>query len=280
MTPIILEKGYNTSGLYAFIISLFMYGSESMNRLLSMDCTNASIMYIQEYIKHELVFRLRSNRSLTLNLIDRLRNILFCYKWRYDIKNDVVKRLCEASPVDLYRFLVSEMMDVNIEIEVVDPKKNRVDTIEIPTIDIPIRALTDDSSTKCLDLADRIQIWIEQIVSNNERSYRFKDIPHIVPIVLDREDNAISAYDVPVNIKEVITFPDIDDTIQKMFVWEVHSIILYDRNSNEYSALVRDDVWCEVSESWIPSNREVDMKDQNTVNRIARQATMVFYKLK
>lgn len=281
-----------------------MYRSDSINRILSMDCDRVELTYLQEHIKNEFVYRLQTQRSIPLKSIDRFRNILFSYKWRSDIRNNVSALLDEVDPVDLYQTIVCRNMGIKISFECVDPRKNLVDEVEydaiVINIDKPCYAVNSTNATNAAnaanaantanpanhhDLSTSIKEWISQNVSYaGQRSYRFKDIPHIVPIIIERNNthSAHSVYDTPIDIKEAITFPSVNDNIQKMFSWDIHSAILFDRQHNRYSALVVDDanIWHELCDSNIPANRVIDMNDQNTINRIARQVRMVIYKIK
>ena len=77
-----------------------------------------------------------------------------------------------------------------------------------------------------------------------------------------------------------IFFIDNGDKIQRMFIWEIYSLICQN-NKGEYYVLVIDhnnDV-IEFSDKQIPSNWKVNLSDVSIVDRVMREAKFVFYKL-
>lgn len=274
---VILERGYNTSGLYAFVTSLFSYRSDAINKILNADLPNSEVYYVQEYIKCEFVSRLQHSKSISVNKINRFRNILFNYGWRSDVKYDIDKLLADADPRDLYRFLMVKNMNSGISIERVDPRKNIMSDIVIDAITI------DDTcaeySENILDLSLSIRTYlIKKVTENGIYSYKFKDIPYLIPIFIDASEN------IPIDVKEMIRFDNINDKIQKIFTWDIHSIILCDREGSGqrkiYSTLIRndDDDWFIFSDNTIPANTKIDMSDPYTVRKISRQIKVVYYR--
>ena len=260
---IILEKGYNTSGLYSFVTSLFYNRSDSINRLLNSDPKDVRYIYIQEFIKINFITKLQSKQSIPIVLIDRFRNLINMH----NNKDDDMLR--DQNPIDIYKFLISNVMGSQINIERVDPKTNDIDDISFDMIEI-----NDMNNNKTIDLSDSIDKWIQNNVVKNRYSYRFKDIPNIVAI-------HINTPVIPINVKYAICFNNVNDSVQKIFVWEIHSIVLYDDQTKSYSTLINDfDKWYKFDENTIPSNIVIDMKDSLTINKISRQIKMVIYKVK
>ena len=236
--------------------------------------------YVQEYIKSEFISCLQASKSVTVDKINRFRNILFNYGWRADHKNDIDKLLSDPDPREIHRFLISNIMSTPLFIERVESKVGSVsvDSIDVEAITIDSESEThyDTGAGPVLDLSESIKKWmVNHVTQNGKYSYRFKDIPYLIPVFVDASNN------VPVDVKEMVRFESVNDSVQKIFMWDVHSIILCNGNS-KFSALVKDDVddWYIYSESTIPANKKVNMSDPDTVRMISRQVKAVYYKIK
>lgn len=322
--PIILEPGYNTSGIYSFITSMFYLKSEAIDYILNTE-TATSTMYLQEFIKMELIERLRHNRSIPVYYANRLRYLLINYGF-VDHKADIDKILNDTHPAELYRFVFSHKMRCQLLFERVDPKTNKTDSIDFECIHIDIGsdsdsdldtdadasdaaedeyANTGDADTSdtndtsdlsdldthnradktdtykygshtsnVIDLSKLIKKWVAAHIDSGVYSYRFKEIPYIVPIIIN------NPHKLCIDIKEAISFDAINDPIQKIFVWNFQSAVFYDTDC-KYKTIVRDnDKTYVISESTIPSNTVLNPDDKDTIERIVRNIVAVFYKIK
>ena len=92
-SPILLEAGHNTSGIYSIITSLFYCRSESINHILNSDITNIGTAYIQEYIKNEIIGRLQFSKSMPVYYVNRFRYLLLNYGWKKEYRNNLDKIL-------------------------------------------------------------------------------------------------------------------------------------------------------------------------------------------
>lgn len=279
---IILEKGYNTSGLYSFITSLFYNRSDSINKILNTDMENIEVTYVQEYIKSEFISRLQASQSIPEYYINRFRNILISYGWRKRKRNDIDLLLEEADPREIFIFLFGNVMKYRIVFERVDSKSNTVNTVEFKSIVIDNNCFeylaNSTDSTKVIDLSSSIKKWMSNNVIDAKTinySYRFKDIPYLIPIIINNDN-------IPIDIKKAIGFKSLNDSIQKIFLWNFHSAVLYNENTHEYSSLIKNDSdeWYIFNDAIIPSNYKVDMADPKFVKIISRQIKMVLYKIK
>jgi len=340
--PIILEPGYNTSGIYSFIISMFYLKSDAVDYILNTESAT-STMYLQEFIKMELIDRLRHNRSIPVYYANRLRYLLMNYGF-VDHKADIDKILNDTHPAELYRFVFSQKMGCQLLFERVDPKTNNADSIDFECIHIDVGSDLDtgsdldvdadtsnaaenayadirnadirnaDSSdtdtcdtndtndtndtsdlsdldthnrsdktdtykygshtSNVIDLSKLIKKWVASYIYSGVYSYRFKEIPYIVPIIIN------NPHKLCIDIKEAISFDAINDPVQKIFVWNFQSAIFYDTDC-KYKTIVRDnDKTYVISESTIPSNTVLNPDDKDTIERIVRNIVAVFYKIK
>ena len=285
--PIILENGYNTSGLYAFITSMFLARSDSVIKLLNIDGEDIRISYVQEFLKENIIGRFQMNRSMPISSINRFRNLLFNFGWRRDVRNDINLLLSDTDPTDIYNFLFAKRMQNKLYFERVESKENKVDTISFDAIEIGLGDLVfSDGKLPIINLSSSIKNWIQKYVAQSENhnySYRFKDLPYLIPVFIDPAiNNTNEESRVPIDIKEAIGFQSLNDPVQKIFTWDIQSIVLFNYENKEYSSLIRNenDDWFLVSQSTIPSNIKIDMSDPNVVKVISRQIRAVFYKIK
>jgi hypothetical protein len=285
--PIILEKGHNTSGIYAFLTSMFYMRSDSVNKLLNMDDEDIGISYVQEFLKEEIIGRLQLNRSMPINTVDRFRNLLFNFGWRRDRRHNLDGMLEESDPADIYRFLFIEGMRNRLSFERVEQKENKVDSVAYDAIEIgPQDLVFSDGDRPVINLSSSIKRWIQKNIvesDSHDYSYRFKELPYLIPVFIDPNiNNTVEKDRVPIDIKEAIGFQSLNDPVQKIFIWDIQSVILHDTIKNEYISIVRDDegAWYRLSDSKYPANEPIDMADPKVVSQIARQVRAVFYKIK
>ena len=285
--PIILESGHNTSGLYAFLTSMFYMRSDSVNKLLNMDDEDIGISYMQEFLKEEIIGRLQLDRSIPIHTVDRFRNLLFNYGWRRDQRHSLDRMLDESDPSEIYRFLFIEGMKNKLSFERVEQKENKVDAVSYDAIEIgPKDLVFSDGDKPVINLSSCVKRWMQKNIveyETHDYSYRFKELPYLIPVFIDPHINDTTEKDrVPIDIKEAIGFQSLNDPVQKIFTWDIQSIVLHDSEKNEYVSIVRDDdgSWYRLSEASFPANMRIDMADPKVVNQIARQVRAVFYKIK
>jgi hypothetical protein len=285
--PIILEQGYNTSGLYAFLTSMFYSRSDSVNKILNMDGEDIGVSYVQEFLKEDIIGRFQMNRSIAIRNVNRFRNLLFNFGWRRDCRHDLDKLLSDTDPFDVYRFLFIKGMQNRLNFERVAPKENRVDEVSFDAIEIGSEDLVfSDSENPVINLSSSIRRWIQRNIvepDSHNYSYRFKELPYLIPVFIDPKINdTVEKNRVPIDIKEAIGFQSLNDPVQKIFTWDVQSIILYDDDTSEFYSLIKNDGggWERLCQSELPANRMIDMSDIDTINRIGRQIRGVFYKIK
>jgi len=287
--PIILERGYNTSGLYAFLTSMFYMRSESVNKLLNIDSDDIGVSYLQEFLKDDIIGRFQLSRSIPVSSIDRFRNLLFNFGWRKNRRLDLDKLLEESDPADIYRFILIDIMNNKLSFERVERKENKINNVSYDAIEIgPQDIVFSDSDNPVINLSSSVKRWIQKnVIECNEHdySYRFNEIPYMIPIFIDPTiNNTIDKDKVPIDIKEAIGFQSLNDPVQKIFTWDIQSIILHNETSvnDEYVSIVRadDGSWYRLSQSSFPANELIDMADPKIVNDIAKHVRAVFYKIK
>lgn len=285
-SEIILEKGHNTSGIYAFATFLFSNRSESINKIINTD--DVDMMYIIEYIKEEFINKLQASKSITIKTNERFRNILINYGWEKENIHDIQVILRDINPLDIYCFIFNEKLKHKILFEriafgntsIANMSMNvKVTNLEFDTIKITdqhIPQLPHNETGCVVDLDECLNKWVDINIKQNNYLYCFKKIPHIILIEININDKTKM-----IDVKKFINFNNINDKIQKTLIWEFHSLILYDEEQKIYKTLTQvDDKWYILSDNCIPSNNIVCLDDQETVNQISSQTKMILYKIK
>lgn len=278
LNNLILEDGENTDYIYSMITALFYVPSDGSNHIINNDTNNPSSYYVQEYIKNKFIFPIHRNMSIESSVVNKLRVFLYNCGW---LKSDD-KDILQHSDLDkFYVFLIKNMMDYFLRFTVIDeinniaPVRNH-DIIKITDKHIPL----DKIDSRVIGLPSLVDQWIKDEVLGSNLSYKFEEIPYILPIYIDISDPDTCLNKKYINIMEGLSFPDNGDKIQRMLVWEFNSMICRDENGFYYS-LVKDhnDDVMGFSDRRIPSNWKLDMTDLITVKKIMREVKFVIYKL-
>ena len=190
--------------------------------------------------------------------------------------------LSEINPYEMYKLIFVKGLQCNISFETVEPKHNIVSDVNFDGILIESEHISCEENEKnVINLSSCVRNWINSKIiygSKMERSYRFKELPYMIAISIDPEIIGEKYIDV----SEAIGFQSLNDPVQKIFTWDIQSIVLYDGDIEEYYALIKDDddKWIKVSQSSFPANQEIDMANINVVKKISREIRTVFYKIK
>jgi len=181
-----------------------------------------------------------------------------------------------------YKFLVSEIMDYNINFIIFDTSSNTSHDLKLDLIQIDDKHIEGSEmkeNKNVVSLSTLFNNWITTDIGKNKYNYKLNNIPHLIPIHLNIKDKNTKLNSKYVNIMEGIRFNDIDDKIQKMFSWDIHSMICQSSNGDYYSLVFNnDDLLC-FSDKSIPSVSIINRKDINIVKKIMSEVSMVFYKL-
>lgn len=277
---LLLENGYNTSYIYSLIISLFYLPSDSLNKLLNNDSINSNTYYIQEYIKAKLIYPIQRNNSISSDVINKFRNYLFMCGWMKESKNILENKNIK----NFYVFMISKMMNYNIKFLRVPSENNYNDdklidssydkNIDIITIDDSIIDKLTSKQKKIVTINEVINIWLNENISENEKySYKFNEIPLLIPIYIDYNKNRIL-----LDILNNVVFENINDKFQKSLSWDFHSMICQDKENNYYSIINHNNNWLIFSDNIIPSVQFVEMNNIYDVKKIIYDCKFIFYK--
>lgn len=315
MNNLILEDGYNTDYIYSTIIALFYVPSDGMSKIINMDTNNSSTYYIQEFIKSKFIYPMHRNMSIESATVNKLRLFMYNCGW---LKNDntvhnvdsadspsspdvngckeVLKILKRVDIDKFYSFLISNMMDYNVQFVKIDPVSNIPKDLKYNMIKITDRELFDnsnnnendnrdnhdnrDDSSKVVKLTTLIDRWIGHEITDDDCSYKFDCLPYMIPVYLDIRDPNTGLNKKYIDIMEGINFSNNGDKIQRMFIWEIHSFICQTDKGTFYTVIIdNNDELIAFSDKCIPSNWKIDSSSVTSVKKLMREVRFVFYRL-
>jgi hypothetical protein len=275
---LVLEDGYNTDYIYAIITALFYTPSDGMNKIINMDTANSNTYYVQEYIKSKFILPIHRNMSIESIIVNKFRMFLYNCGW---LKNNEKNILDKSDLDDFYRFIITFMMEYSLVVSQIDAinnvaKEQKYDMIRITKDHI----MDDNKDPKIVNLSTMIDRWIQNEVLGQNISYKFESIPYILPVYLDIRDPNSGLNIRCINIMEGVNFPDNGDNIQRIFVWEIHSLICQKSTGDYYTIVIdHNDEMMAFSDKQIPSNWWIDATNPTCVKDIMREVRFVFYKL-
>ena len=308
-SDIILEDGHNTDYIYSLIIALFYTHCDGINKLLNDDITISDGYYIQEFIKTKFIYNLQKNISIMNTTINKFRMYLYYCGW---LKNESKHILDKCNIKDFYLFLF-KLLEYEIIYAKIDNLNNTTSEYKCKLIEITdeiINIEKENEINNTLNLTNLINIWVKQNITLNKQfnnngentlnnsineklneelnkglnekileqySYRFDKLPYLLPIYINRLNNN----NIKIDIMRGFKFIDNGDKIQRMFIWELHSLICKSTKDDSYYAIVitGNNKFRKLSDKMIPSNIEINMKDDNVRNKIMMEVCFVFYKI-
>ncbi|VBB17817.1 hypothetical protein YASMINEVIRUS_280 [Yasminevirus sp. GU-2018] len=275
---IIFEDGYNSDYIYSMITALFYTPTDGTNKIINSDASSTNTYYLQEFIKTKFVYPIHRNLSIESGTVNKLRLFMYNCGWL----KDSGKHILEKGSLDqFYQFLVSKMMEYSINISRMDQDTNSENEMAIDVIRITEDQLDEnDKSNKVVNLSTLVNRWVDSNVLGQSMSYKFENIPYILPIYVDMRDPDTGLNKRYVNVMEGINFPNIGDKIQSMLIWEIHSLICQNEKGEYYSIVLdHNDEMMGFSDKQIPSNWKIDPSSLSSVKKIMREVRFVFYKL-
>lgn len=279
---LILEDGYNSDYIYSLIIALFYIPSDGLNKIINSDTNNSDTYYIQEYIKTKFIYPIHRNKSIEASTVNKLRLFMYNCGWH---KNNDQNILDKGKVDDFYNFLMGKMMEYNMQFVKINPNANtskiiKIDMLKITNAQLMSINSINSSDNDPINLSCLVNQWINDEIIQTSNSYKFESMPCIIPIYLDIR-NPITGYNTKnINIMEGLHFSNNGDKIQRMFIWEIHSLICQTSQGNYYAITIdHNNVFMAFSDKQMPSNWIVDTSNINIVNNIMKEVRCIFYKV-
>jgi len=269
----VIQESNNTSYIDSLLIGLF-YKSTNLRDYLSEEPKQIKFYYLQDLIMTNFITNIMKGYSIDTTIINEIRNYSIICGWKngYGITDlfDIV---------DYLTFILSGLSinTINLEIININTINSKDDIIEYNEKYIIIKLDNDDNysnnySNKEYDLRILLEKWKSSLINSTNpniiKSYRFKEIPKLIPIFIERNNNNYK-----IDIKKRISFNDMD-------YWTIHSIICYSNYQNgHYYTLFKGNCneWFIFDNLKIPSISEIDIKNELVSSKIKQECVLIFY---
>lgn len=245
--PFLIENAGNTCYIDSLLVGLYLNKS-ILDNTLKNNINNVVGMYLQEYIKHNFLNRIRNGKSVTGDIVETIRVLLINCGW--DI-------LFNQSPInDFYNFF-SDLLEIN-----------KINLLNKDSIRYIQHNLNEDISVK-----DIVNKWIKH--------HNFMtNTPALVPIFINRFENDTK------NINQVVIQKKICPLLNKSLIgsyeWIFHSAICHKgsniKNGHYYTLIKINTKWYIFDNKHIPSLREISMSDEKIVENIKRDCVLIMYR--
>ncbi len=282
MNNLILEDGYNTDYIYSLIIALFYTPCDGLNKIINIDASNSNTYYLQEFIKSKFIYPMHRNMSIESCQVNKLRVFMYNCGWH---KNDDKDILDKGDLDKFYNFIMNNMMEYNLQIVKIDPlcnssKIDKLDMIRITDKHIDDKHCVDFMGEKMINLSFMIRQWVKESLVEEVYSYKFETIPFIIPVLINIRDVDTGLNKICINIMQGLNFEDNGDKIQRMFIWEIHSMICQTNIGDYYTIIIdHNDDFVAFSDKQIPSNWKIDNSNHFNIKKIMKEVRFIFYKL-
>jgi hypothetical protein len=189
--------------------------------------------------------------------------------------------LDEGHIADFYTFLMGKIMEHSVQIIKVNPVTNTSKIQKIDMFRITKKQLIEvEEKAGIINLSSLVNQWITDEIIETSNSYKFESMPCIIPIYLDIRDPETGYNIKNINVMEGLHFDENGDNIQKIFVWEIHSLICQTSQGHYYAITIdHNNVFMAFSDKHIPSNWIIDTTDMEIVKNIMKEVRCIFYKI-
>lgn len=268
MSNIIIKNTGLSCHIDSLLIALFYIDSNIRSTLLNNYIDSGKAIYLQEYIKVNIINNIINNKSILEDNIKNLIRLLNIMGWYNDFNHiDKVK--------ELYGFLMKKLDGplICIEKEYLNDNDKLEDTSKKAYIDINIADITEE-----VDISVLINRWIynpnKMDIVNN-----MTNIPYILGININRlSDNRLN--NVPINIIKGIS-PATYSMLDRKPIWKFHSLICFegDINKGHFYSLLYDGKNYYIHDNHnVPAIIKIDIKNHAIAEKIKRECTFLIYK--
>jgi len=288
-----IENAGNTCYMDSLIIALFYVKSCIENHVMSnREVKNPLGIYIQEFIKNQIIDPLRNGKSVTRETMDTFRSLCFQSGWR---NSDEEEYFRQQDVSEFYSF-IAHMLDIPM----IEMQKRTI-TEAIPDKDdtgkkeqmafVPLSLPNDKTDVKIAtllyDWMHNNYVQIKRKINtgqeltptnvNSLQSYSITNFPMIVPLSINRFRSNNERLDVNIIIQKKIN--PVDGNFQHE--WKLLSVICHNGLSSDaghyYTLFTSLNKWYISDDLKEPSIYEVAMNDKNITSRIKRECVFLIY---
>ena len=262
----IIGDGYNSNYMSGLIISLF--NDISFDYLLNIIPNNYKFIYIQEYIKTNILYSFRNGYSINSEYFNELRNYINFIGWSKSIDDFLELR----SIYDFYIFFISNILKDKIKF-IAPNENNKEEILSTFIIDLKFDNINNIVKNNVVNINELFKNWIKTTILNKNNNYILETLPKLLPFYLhDKPDN------IKINIMHKIKLFHNDNKLQNNIRWDIYSLICKNKKGY-YSIIQYNKKWFLISDKLIPSVKEIKMNNKNIVNMISTEVLIIFYKL-
>ena len=286
----IFENAGNTCYISSLLVGLFYSNSEIYN-ILEDDLYITQNIYIQQYIKSKIINHIRNNKSVKINIMHSLREILYNSKWLSE--NEIYK---QQDVSEFYSYLCDifniEYIHVqrNTIVEAL-PSKDDIGNIDkIPFI--PLYIPNNELEISIKQLLDNWmfdnKMEVTRTINGNDKlvnglnTYIVQNSPQIIPLYINRfkDNNEKKMNDVIIQ-KRISPFLHSKNIELSKLRWSFHSAICHNGNSilegHYYTLFISNDKWFIFNDIETPCITEVSMADKLIINKIKKECVFLLY---
>ncbi len=297
----IVKNAINTCYIDSLLMALFY--SESINEyILNTDLTTGTLLYLQEFIRHDFVKQARKNMSVSEETMNSLRLHCMTNGWLNNNMDDFFR---QQDVNEFYAFLIDALGGKMIEIqretitEGGEPDASDTGkTEQIPFIPLSLSNEGGEEEDQVISIRKMLNDWMYNNVTEVKRfimtdkgkeeafvkSFNFYNIvnnPPIIALSINRfgNDGKRSLVDVIIQ-KKICPFLNKDTLIRRE--WEFHAAICHKGISKEvghyYCLLSKGKQWYIFDDLKTPCLAEVRMDDRQVTNMIKKECVFLIYK--
>jgi hypothetical protein len=226
----IIEESYKSSYIISVLISMF-YNTSYIQDILNSDkkvIYNNCGLYLQLFLSDIVFKNIRTNKTITNNQINKLRNFLFKLKFK-----QIHELLDEHRPIEFYKFMIN-LLECDYIYYVSDNKYKQIQYIEFQI----------DSNT---NIKTKLADW--------ENGNLVKKVPNYFTICINRTNKQIEC-----DINEYVKFNNSE-------IYKIHSMVCYSEYYNYYSVLLIDNKWYSLTHAKIKTLIQINIKNKLNIKK-------------
>lgn len=297
---IVVENAGNTCYIDSLIISLF-YPDESLDYLLDNHSKNHLIIYLQEYIKHNVIQNIRAGISVTIDIMHELRTLCIMNGWKSKEEKEHYQQqdvnefytflleIFEGPLLELQRQSITEALNH-------DDDKGRIEKIPFVPLCIP-ETYNEKEMIKISGSTGLLHKWLFEnqslvnryVITNKGKEEKLVDMlntyhiincPNILALGINRFKNQDKKDNVGIDIPNKLTL-NINNSMFGKRVWCFRSAICHTgqtaKAGHYYSLIKKNNDYYIFDDLKQPAFRSVNMENPTVVTDISKECVFIIY---